>query len=138
MVSSAAAVLARHAPLPARGFSDRPYSTLLPYELAGRLVVIGARESTTSGRGPKLAELGEHERGLEFDLCIAGLRGEWRPVARLSLRERLPDATTERLELDPTNTGGGLRLAGWINRLRGPTYRGSQAGRAAAQSGDRG
>ncbi|HWM54853.1 MAG TPA: hypothetical protein VNO20_05650 [Solirubrobacterales bacterium] len=134
MVSSATAVLARHAPLPARGFSDRPYSTLLPYELKGQLIVIGARESTRSGRGPKLAELREHELDLEFDLGVATLRGGWKPVARLSLQGRLPRATTERLDLDPTNTGGGLRLAGWINRLRGPSYRGSQAGRAAARA----
>lgn len=134
MVSSATAALARHAPLPARGFSDRPYSTLLPYELKGQLIVIGARESTRGGRGPKLAELREHELDLEFNLGVATLRGGWKPVARLSLQGQLPHATTERLDLDPTNTGGDLRLAGWINRLRGPSYRGSQAGRAAARA----
>jgi hypothetical protein len=138
LVSSASASFARHVPMPARGFADRPYSTLLPYELRGQLIVIGARASKTSGRGPKLAELREHEPSLEFDLGVAGIRGGWRPVARISLRRRLDPATTEKLDLDPTNTGGGLKLAGWINRLRGPSYRGSQEGRAAASAGSRG
>lgn len=39
---------------------------------------------------------------------------------------------TELLNLGSTNTGGGLELAGLLNRLCGPAYRGSQEGRAAA------
>jgi hypothetical protein len=137
LVSSGSAPGARHALMPSRGFGDRPYSTLLPYRLRGRTVVLGAR-ALAPGPGPKLAELRERaSAGLEFELLIATPRGEWRPLARLVLGERLPPEQTERLDLDPTNTGGGLELTGLLNRLRGPAYRASQEGREVAYKRDR-
>ncbi len=131
MVSSGRRPLARHALLPSRGLADRPYSTILPYELAGRLILIGARAEATRP-GPRLADLRARQHPeLDFVIEIAGLREDWQPLARLSLRRRLPPEATERLDLDPTNTGGGLRLAGALNRVRGPSYRGSQEGRGS-------
>jgi hypothetical protein len=139
MVSSARAAIGRHLPLPARDLGARPLSTLLPYELNGRLILIGARLAGDGGRGTKLGELRQREPAeLDFEIEVAGIRGGWQPVARLSLKRRLPAEAVERLDLDPTNTGGGLRLAGWLNRLRGPSYRRSQEGRAAAYGNDRG
>jgi hypothetical protein len=135
LVSSGAAAGARHTLLPSRGFGDRPYSSVLPYRLRGETVMLGAR-ALASGPGPKLDELrGRQRGGLEFEILLASVKGEWRPVGKLVLRERLPDEQTERLDLDPTNTGGGLELAGLLNRLRGPAYRGSQEGRAQADAG---
>ncbi|HEV2791892.1 MAG TPA: hypothetical protein VGV69_11390 [Solirubrobacterales bacterium] len=132
LVSSAAPPGGRHTLLPSRGFCDRPYSCVLPYRLRGETVMIGARASAP-GPGPKLRDLAEREvGGLEFELAVAGLKDEWRPAARLTLGERLPSERTERLDLDPTNCGGGLEPAGLLNRLRGPAYAGSQAGREAA------
>jgi hypothetical protein len=132
LVSSGAAPGARHTLLPSRGFCDRPYSTVLPYRLRGEMVMLGAR-ALAPAPGPKLADLRERELGgLEFEILLANLSGEWRATGRLVLGERLPPRQTERLGLDPTNTGGGLELAGLLNRLRGPTYRASQEGRAEA------
>jgi hypothetical protein len=132
LVSSAAPPGGRHTLLPSRGFADRPYSTVLPYRLRGETVMLGAR-ALAAAPGPKLGELREREvGGLEFELLVAGLKEEWQPLARLSLGQRLPREQTERLDLDPTNCGGGLELVGWLNRLRGPAYGGSQAGREAA------
>jgi hypothetical protein len=132
LVSSGVAPGARHALLPSRGFGDRPYSSVLPYRLRGETVMLGAR-ALAPAPGPKLADLRERQLGgLEFELLLASVKGEWRPLGRLVLGERLPAEQTERLGLDPTNTGGGLELAGLLNRLRGPSYRGSQEGRAEA------
>jgi hypothetical protein len=132
LVSSGAAPGARHSLMPSRGFCDRPYSSVLPYRLRGDTVMLGAR-ALAPAPGPKLAELRERGAGgLEFDLLLAGVKGSWEAVGRLALGERLPPEQTERLWLDPTNTGGGLELAGLLNRLRGPAYRASQEGRAAA------
>jgi hypothetical protein len=132
LVSSGAAPGARHALLPSRGFCDRPYSSVLPYRLRGETVMLGAR-ALHPAPGPKLAALRQRELGgLEFELLLATVKGQWRAVGRLALAARLPAEQTERLDLDPTNTGGGLELAGWLNDLRGPTYKGSQEGRAEA------
>ena len=132
LVSSAAPPGGRHTLLPSRGFCDRPYSSVLPYELRGETVMIGAR-ALAPAPGPKLADLRQREAvALEFDILLAGLTGKWRSVARLALGERLPPELTERLHLDPTNTGGGLELVGLLNKLRGPTYAASQEGREAA------
>jgi hypothetical protein len=132
LVTSAAPPLGRHTLLPARGFCDLPYSTVLPYRVGGEKVVIGAR-GLASRPGPKLGDLREREAvALEFEILLAGLAGEWRPVARLALGERLPRELTERLHLDPTNTGGGLELVGLLNKLRGPAYGASQEGREEA------
>ncbi len=132
LVTSALPPGGRHALLPARGFCDLPYSTLLPYRLRGETVLIGAR-GLAARPGPKLGDLREREHGeLEFELTIAGLTGGWKPLARLTLGERLPSERTERLHFDPTNTGGGLELVGLLNRLRGPAYTASQEGREEA------
>lgn len=132
LVSSAAPPGGRHTLLPSRGFADRPYSSVLPYELRGETVMLGAR-ALGPAPGPKLGDLRERETvALEFEILLAGLTGEWRPVARLALGERLPPELTERLHLDPTNTGGGLELVGLLNKLRGPAYAASQEGREEA------
>lgn len=132
LVTSALPPGGRHTLLPARGFCDLPYSTLLPYRLLGKRVLLGGR-GMAPRPGPKLGDLRERKAGdLEFELAIAGLAGDWKPVARIALGERLPPERTEHLHFDPTNTGGGLELAGLLNRLRGPAYAASQDGREEA------
>jgi hypothetical protein len=136
LVSSGAAPGARHALLPSRGFCDRPYSAVLPYRLRGKAVMLGAR-ALAPAPGPGLADLRRRDvAGLDFELQIAPPRGSWRSIARLRLGERMKAEETERLDLDPTNSGGGLEPAGLLNRLRGPTYRASQEGREAAYKKD--
>lgn len=134
LASSGRAPLARHLLLPSRGFCDRPYSSILPYRLAGERVVVLALPDPGRGPGPLLAELRERDQGeLEFELAIAPLWGAPRPAVRLRLGARLPAALTERLDFDPyNNSGGGLEPAGLLNRLRGPSYGASQEGRAEA------
>jgi len=132
LVTSALPPGGRHALLPARGFSDLPYSTLLPYRLRGKAVLIGAR-ARAPRPGPTLGDLRRRTvGGLEFELAIAAVTGAWKPVARIALGERLPPEQTEHLHFDPTNTSGGLELVGLLNRLRGPAYSASQEGREEA------
>jgi hypothetical protein len=138
LASSGRAPLARHLLLPSRGFCDRPYSSILPYRLAGETVVVLALPDRGRDAGPLLAKLRERDRGeLEFELAIAPLWGAPRLVARFRLGARLPAALTERLGFDPCNSGGGLEPAGSLNKLRGPSYSASQAGRAAAYASHR-
>jgi hypothetical protein len=131
LVSSGVRAVARHLILPARGFADRPYSSLLPYQLGDGHVLIGA-VATAPRPGPRLADLAEAERpNLRFRILLAPPGGEWQEVAELELSSRLADQFAEDLRLDPLNSGGGLEPAGFLNRLRRPAYRASQDGRGA-------
>jgi hypothetical protein len=132
MASCGSSPLGRWIFLPARGFAERPYTTLLPYRLNEERIVFEAAAPAAKPPGPSLRDL--HPGGATpplFELRARGPVGDGRPIARLSLRARLDDSETERLAFDPTNTGGGLELAGLLNGLRGPGYRGSQEGRGA-------
>ncbi len=138
LVSSGQAPLARHVLMPAWGFGESWYSSLLPYRCGVGHVVIGARAAVAQHR-LTLAELRQRDvAGLRFEIAIASAKSPWRAVADLRLERRLPSAEVEGLCFDPGNTGGGLELAGALNRLRLPAYRGSQRGRGAREDGGRG
>lgn len=128
LVTSARPPAARHLLLPSRGFGSRPYSSLLPYRAGGVLGLVGA---SARGGPVTLDELRGGAAAPSFTLAFATPGGSWRAVGRLELGDRIAPARTEGLCFDPSNTGGGLELAGLINRLRRPAYRGSQEGRGA-------
>ena len=134
-MTSSGRVVGRHLLLPAPGFLARPYSSLLPYRIASRLVVVGAMPGRDERNGPSLSELRDKEAsGMSFTLGLAPPLGSWTKVATLTLGARLRDRDLEQLRFDPSNTGGGIELAGLVNRLRRPAYRGSQEGRLGRSS----
>lgn len=135
LVSSARAPIARHLLTPSWGFGESWYSTLLPYRCRADEIVIGAGAALSQHR-LTLAELARRDvAGLSFELAIATATSRWRPVADLRLERRLSAEQVEGLRFDPASTGGGLELAGRINRLRRPAYRGSRRGRGALARG---
>lgn len=117
LVSSGSAPIARHVLLPRKRFEGGFFSSLLPYRFAGEPLLVGA--SAYSEGAP----------GLWFQLKLASPGGMWQTVARLDLGARLSAEETERLCFNPWHTGGGIEPAGFLNALRSPAYRGSQAAR---------
>lgn len=72
--------------------------------------------------------------GRTATIAAATRFGRWRPVARLRLGRRLSRRRSTRLAFDPIgNTSPDLRPVGLVQRLRGPVYRGSRAGRRSAR-----
>jgi hypothetical protein len=67
-----------------------------------------------------------------FDLGVAEIWGRFRPVAELRVGKPLPPES-DALLFNPWNTGGGLELSGFLNRLRDIAYPLSQ--RAWARMG---
>ena len=114
LASSGDGTVGRRLLRPALGARTGMYSSLLPYEVGGRRLLVGARPAAES---PDV-----------FDLLVAPVRGPWSAIARLTLGERLEDAAARELRFDPWNSGGGLFPAGVVNRLRGAAYRGSRRG----------
>ena len=118
LVSSGSARIARHALLPRRHFEGGFFSSLLPYRIAGETMLVGASAHSRAG-----------DPGLWFHLKLARPSGMWRTVARVDLGARLPADETEQLCFNPWHTGGGIEPTGFLNALRAPAYRGSQAAR---------
>lgn len=122
-----------HALVPARSFFERPYSSLLVFDVAGELRLIGVLPAGRSpGGGPRLEEVAAAARAgtATFDLALAPVTGRFEGVGTIQLGRQLPPAEGERLRFNPWNTGGGIRPAGPLMGLRDPAYRGSQRGAA--------
>ena len=116
LASSGEGAVGRRLLRPTFGARSGMYSSLLPYNVGGRRLLVGARPA------PKSAD--------EFDLHVAPPSGAWRLAARLTLGSRLEDTVASELRFDPWNSGGGLIPAGIVNRVRGAAYRGSRRGSA--------
>jgi hypothetical protein len=117
LASSGESAVRRRLLRPTLGPRTGTYSSLLPYDVGGRRLLVGARPAPDSTDG--------------FDLLLASPTGPWREAARLTLGRRLDDSVARALRFDPWNSGGGLVPAGLVNRVRGAAYRGSQAGSTA-------
>jgi hypothetical protein len=117
LASSGDGVVGRRLLRPTRGARTGAYSSLLPYDVGGRRLLVGARPAADSSEA--------------FDLLVAPPTGSWRVAARVTLGRRLDDVVARELRFDPWNSGGGLVPAGGVNRVRGAAYRGSRCGSPA-------
>lgn len=96
----------------------RPMSTLLPYRTPSGAVLLGATEV-----GPG-----------RWSLAVASPQGPWRPFADLVRSDETGDAD---VSFDPVrNTIPGLEVAGWVRRLREPSYRTARRSRSAGPTPD--
>jgi hypothetical protein len=111
MVTSVDAPVLHHVFLPAGDVEQRPYSCSLPYDAGDTRFLVGAVP-----RG-----------GMVFDLAVAPIMGRFAAVGEIRVGRRLPPEL-DRLRFNPWNTGGGLELAGVLNRLRDYAYPLSQRG----------
>jgi hypothetical protein len=138
VTSSADLPLARRALYPGRSFLHRSFSSALPYRVGGRRVVTVLRPRPgpwpRTGRG--LADLAAAAATgeLVFDLRLAGSLGRSRTVGVLTVGEPLGPADSEALRFNPWTTGPGIDPVGRLNRLRRPSYPGSQQGRPGSGS----
>lgn len=95
--------------------ADRTYSTVLPFRVGGRTMLLGARPDADA-------------RG--FDLQAATPLGPWHTIARLELHERLSKDEEDALAFNSQTTGGGIEPAGLVNRVRAAAYDAAAAGRS--------
>jgi hypothetical protein len=129
LATSASRPPGRFLPLPARSFFGRTYSSLLPFSVGDRRLLVAARVAgDPPPTGDAWAELaGASSLGVE--LYAAAPFGPWRPIATVTTGERLPDDETQALRFDAWRCEGGLVPWSFVNRLRQPAYRGSRRGR---------
>jgi hypothetical protein len=135
--SSADLPLVRRLLFPARSFLHRSFSSALPYLVDGRRVVTVLRPRPRPGPSPwprtgrALADLSSAAAsgGLAYELRLAGSLGRSRTVAVLTIGDPLDPAASEALRFNPWATDPAIRPVGRLNRLRRPSYAGSQQGR---------
>ncbi|MGV0815376.1 phosphodiesterase [Mycolicibacterium boenickei] len=119
---------------PAHSWTGITFSSVMPLSFEGTLWWLRARLTTDfDGAGLSLDSVrGQLERGgMDFDVEQCTLPGEFEPLARLSLRQKLPHGRD--VSFDPTlHTGAGVRLMpDWLADARRVAYRRSRAGRDA-------
>lgn len=134
LVNTAGAGLGRFVFLPRRGYGEGQHSSVLPYRVGHRLVLLGAAPQRRGLNRPLAREQDLAEVIAAGDLLyrvqIATPFGDWDDVAMLELGRQLPDAEDESLRFNPIdNTGGGIVPVGFFQTLRRMAYRGSQATR---------
>lgn len=133
LVTSGEDAVTRHLLVPATGFFRRPYSTVLPYELRGELIVLGARPDPLLAPLPRqdMDDLGPLVAAgrLRFDLTWgrAGT-GDVQTFGTLVV-DRSHDGD---VAFNPFNSHPSLKPAGGLNRLRRESYERSQKARPDA------
>lgn len=114
----------RQAIRPCRTFGASGFSSVLRYrDRTGRSLIFRIAPLLVD----RLEDLGP-ALPVTLELSAASPFGRWRPLASLHLARLEQD--TEVIRFDPWNTGWALEPTGLLNRLRGPAYAGSRAGRA--------
>lgn len=109
----------RRVPWPVRDFGRATSCSLLPYDVARRHLLLGARAVAGT---PVLREPDEAGAGLSFLLLVAAPHGPWREVATVTATGVLPAPQGRRLRFSPGTTGGGIRPAGPFQSWRARSY----------------
>lgn len=109
----------RRVPWVSRDFAGATYCSLLPYDVAGTRLLLGARALPGSPAAPDVDDLPE---GLAFGLLVATPHGPWRQVATVVPTGELPAPLGRQLRFSPATTGGGLRPAGPFQAWRERAY----------------
>lgn len=112
--------LLRRLPWPAYDHLGVTYCSLLPYDVAGRRLLLGARG--TGGSATTLHGLVE----VSLALLVATPHGPWRQVGALRTDAVLPAPQGREVRFSPAVTGGGLRPAGPFQAWRERAYPVSQ------------
>lgn len=127
LTTSADLPLLNHLPLPRVGMPGGQFSSLLPYELAGRRLLFGARIASAPH---EVASMRSSWRGLRVELMLGTRFGRFRPIGEIEFGAPLSARVNAQLHFDPWNTAPDVRPAGWWNRVRAAAYDGSRRGRS--------
>ena len=134
LASTTGGALGRILLRPVTSWSGATFSSLMPLGFRGGVWWLRARLATIiDGPGLSLDSIADQIGcgGIDFDIEQAAGTGDFRPLARLSLREVVPPGRD--LAFDPTlhSPPGVKLLPGWLTDFRRAAYRRSRQGRDA-------
>jgi len=113
------APLLRRVPWPRWDATSAVYGSLLPYEVGGRRLLVGAVPVVGTPPARSLAALPDE---VELALLLATAHGPWREVGRVRTSGELPTPEGRLTRFTPAMTGGGLRPAGPFQAWRDRSY----------------
>ena len=108
----------RHLPFVARDLLGQLYCSLLPYDVGGTTLLLGARPLPGQGS----ATLRELPDALSLELLLAAPTGPWRPWGVLRTDGPLPAPGGRQTRFNPWNTGGSIRPSGPGQQWRRSAY----------------
>jgi hypothetical protein len=117
--STQPAPLLRRLPWPRWCATSAVYSSLLPYSVGGRRLLVGARAVPGTPAARSLTALPDR---LELALLVATAHGAWREVGRVRTTGVLPAPQGRQTRFTPAHTGGGLSPAGPFQEWRTRAY----------------
>jgi len=135
--AAAAAPLLQHVLVPARRFLGAPLSSIAPYRVGDRtLLVTGRLAAPGPHRGaPTIGELARLAGGgLTLHLNLTTLAGHSSPLGTVVLEAVLPDREARDIRFNPWRSGAGLVPVGLLHDVRGPAYAGSRDGAPAGSA----
>lgn len=109
----------RRLPWPRWDATGALYSSLLPYDVGGRRLLVGAVPVPGTPQARSLAAVPDE---VELALLLATAHGPWREVGRVRTSGELPAPEGRRARFTPAMTGGGLRPAGPLQEWRNRSY----------------
>ncbi len=116
--STSPAPVLRRLPWPRWDATGATYGSLLPYDVAGRRMLLGARAVPGTPAAPSLADLPERT---SWVLLLATAHGPWREIGRCETRSELPAPGGRQIRFTPAHSGGGVRPAGPFQQWRNNT-----------------
>lgn len=108
----------RRVPFPGRDHLGVLHGSLLPYDVAGNRLLLGAR--AVPGQGA--AALDALPDDVEWELLVASPHGPWRPWGTVRTTGELPAPLGRQTRFNPWTTGGGIRPAGPWQTWRREAY----------------
>jgi hypothetical protein len=117
--STLPAPLLRRLPWPRWDATSAVYGSLLPYDVGGHRVLLGAVPVPGTLPARSLAELPDE---LELALLLATAHGRWREVGRVRTCGELPAPEGRQTRFTPGTAGGGVRPAGPFQQWRDRSY----------------
>ena len=117
--ASQPAPLLRRLPWPRWDASTALYSSLLPYDVGGRRLLLGAVPVPGTPAARSLDALPDP---VELALLLATAHGPWREVGRVRTTGELPAPEGRQTRFTPANHGGGVRPAGPFQSWRDRSY----------------
>lgn len=117
--SSGSRPVLRHALAPGRDPVQASYSSLTPFTVGEKRLLVAAF--------PRSAGVGGRVEGGRFELATAPVKGEWTTFAEVEVGEPLSADESEDISFDVANDAGGFAADPVLRRLRAISYPAARA-----------